>query len=72
MNIEQLAEKIDKKFDKFEGTMSRFDDKLDNYSERVVRVEEKYNSISGQVKIVFTLIGAVMSGIITWITTRFT
>lgn len=65
MNLEQLAEKIDKRMD-------RFDDKLDNYSERVVRVEEQYNSISGQVKIVFTLIGAVLSGIITWITTRFT
>lgn len=64
MDLNQLAEKIDKRLD-------RIDDKLDSYNQRVTRVEERYNSISGQVKIIFTLIGAVITGIISWITSQF-
>jgi len=65
MDINQLADKIDNKFDKL-------NDKLDNYQERVIIVEQKYDSMSGQVKIAFTLIGAVITGIITYITNLFT
>jgi len=64
MNFEQLSEKIDKRMD-------RFDEKLDAYSERVVRVEEKYNSMSGQVKLVFALLGAVFTGIISYLSNIF-
>lgn len=65
MDINDLSEKIDSKFDKLH-------EKLDVYTERVVIVEQKYNSMSGQIKLVFALIGAVVSGIITYIVNKLT
>lgn len=65
MDINQLADKIDIKFEKL-------NEKLDIYQERVIVVEQKYNSMSGQVKIAFTLIGAVISAIVTYITNLLT
>lgn len=75
MNIEQLAEKIDIKFDSLEKRMdeeraARQAQALD-FIERVVKVEEQYNNVSGQVKIVFALIGAVFTGIIGYISNIF-
>lgn len=64
MDINQLADKIDNKFDKLH-------EKLDDYTARVIVIEEKYNSISGQIKLFFTLIGASVSAILTYIVNKY-
>lgn len=71
MTLEQLADKIDEKFSKVDDKFEKVHDKLDSHIQKVIRVEERYDSISGQVKVVFALIGAAVSAIITYITSHF-